>query len=414
VTVTTSDQTPDTRGPRPEVFRALRDNGDDFEAAAPPFEARSAAARLRAAAEEQGLIDSADTLEARLTATGRELEDAAPPFGLEADASGLRAAGAARGLLNARGPDARMQPRPEKSLYRLLGELEIGRGNQRIELPGGPVKAVLAALLINANQRLSKTDLITAAWGGRRIGEAQLSKRVANVRALLAQIGRERDLITHAWFGYEIRVADDDVDVLRFQRLVRQAEEARSAQRTTDEIAALREALALWRGPWPLASVSGDAIRHKVDQLERRRRRAAARLFDLELARHDYDSIRGELDAIARDYPADGHLAAQLMIAAFRCGDTAAATTAYEQHAHAVTLRVRDNLDRLLQDLNRAIVNGDETIVAAVQDIMTSRSREDEEEAESPQAGAALNAAGKKTTIAGHEAGGQEWRRSGK
>src|ERR1700722_2018862 len=133
-------------------------------------------------------------------------------------------------------------------IYRLLGELEVGRDGRLIDLPGGPTLMVLVGLLVNANRRMSKTDLIRVAWGGDEVAEAQLHKRVMAVRDLLGQIGRREDIQTRPRFGYELRVADDDVDALLFKRLVRAAEEAGAQRRTEDEIAGIWQALRLWRG----------------------------------------------------------------------------------------------------------------------------------------------------------------------
>jgi DNA-binding SARP family transcriptional activator len=78
-----------------------------------------------------------------------------------------------------------------RMIYRLLGELEISRGGPLLDLPGGPTLVVLAALLVNVNRRMSKTELIRAAWGNDEVSEAQLYKGVMAVRDLLTKIGRE-------------------------------------------------------------------------------------------------------------------------------------------------------------------------------------------------------------------------------
>src|ERR1700680_745804 len=67
-------------------------------------------------------------------------------------------------------------------IYCLLSELEIGRDGRLLDMPGGHTLIVLAALLVNANRRMSKTELIRAAWGNDDVEEAQLYKRVMAVR----------------------------------------------------------------------------------------------------------------------------------------------------------------------------------------------------------------------------------------
>jgi DNA-binding SARP family transcriptional activator/tetratricopeptide (TPR) repeat protein len=250
-------------------------------------------------------------------------------------------------------------------IYRLLGKLEISQNDQSPYLPTGHTLIVLAALLVNANQRMSKAELLQAAWRSEDVQEAQLHKSAAAVRALLGQIGRGSDLVTHARYGYEIRVSDDDLDMLRFRRLLGQADEDRSHGRADDEIGHLRRAIELWRGQHPLANVPRDAFRQELDQLEQRRKRAAVRLFDLEIARRSYDRILDDLALIASYHPDDGRLAEQLMIVQYRCGHVTDATAAYERHDAALGEQTGGTPDPALRKLYYAVANGDEPTVAA-------------------------------------------------
>jgi DNA-binding SARP family transcriptional activator/tetratricopeptide (TPR) repeat protein len=266
-----------------------------------------------------------------------------------------------------------MHPWGDRVIYRLLGELEIGPDGRLLDLPGGSALIVLAVLLANPNQRISKTELIRAAWGTEDVEEAQLYKRLATVRALLKEIGRAGDLKTHARVGYEMRVAEGDIDTLRFGRLVREAAEAGAQNRTEDEAGRLRAALGLWRGPRPLANVPCEALYQEAVSLERRRKRAAARLFDLELARGRHEEILGELLVVAGYYPADGRLCEQLMICQYRCGHTADAVQAYERHRVAVEEELGAEPDAALRDLYFAIGSGDEAAIAAAEAVVVKR-----------------------------------------
>lgn len=249
-------------------------------------------------------------------------------------------------------------------IYHLLGELTIGV-DKPLELPGGHNLVVLAALLVNANQRLSKTELLKAAWGSEDVSEAQLHKSVAALRAMLDQIGRRDDLVTHARHGYQIRVGDDELDMLAFRRLLEQAEQARSQRQVDEEVTLLRQALGLWRGPHPLANVPRNALKHETDGLEQRRKRAAGRLYDIELARGNHEDVLDELAVVAGYYPDDGRLSEQLMIACYRCGHVVDATAAYDRHAAALAEEIGGQPDPALRDLNYAIASGDEQAVQA-------------------------------------------------
>ena len=169
--------------------------------------------------------------------------------------------------------------------YRLLGDLEISQGDQLLDLPSGPTLVLLTTLLINANRQISKTALIRAAWGDAQVGEAQLPKRIGMVRDLLARLGRRDDLRTHPGFGYEMHIAEDDIETAApFQRFVRQAGEAASRHRTEIEIDYLRRALRMWRGPRLLSNLPRETFRHDAMAFEQRHKRAAAKLFDLEFS----------------------------------------------------------------------------------------------------------------------------------
>jgi DNA-binding SARP family transcriptional activator/tetratricopeptide (TPR) repeat protein len=256
-------------------------------------------------------------------------------------------------------------------IYSLLGDLEIGRRGDEIRLPVGPTLIVLATLLINANRRMSKADLIRAAWGG-EIDVAQLHKRAKDVRDLLKSFGRGEDMLTHPGFGYEIRVAEDDVDTLLFHRLVRDADEAGVDRRTEDEIGCLQRALKLWRGPHPLANVPGEAFRPERIALEQRHRRAAVRLFELELARGNHEHVLDQLIRLAAYYPSDRRLCEQLMLAAYRSGHPADANQAYERYMDALK-ETAGEPDALLRALHFAIGRGDEEAIEAAQSAVERR-----------------------------------------
>jgi DNA-binding SARP family transcriptional activator/tetratricopeptide (TPR) repeat protein/DNA-binding Xre family transcriptional regulator len=283
------------------------------------------------------------------------------------------AEGATDDRLRPRSVFAHDNRRSDGMAYRMLGELEIGVPGRLIDLPAGATLMVLAALLINANRSVSKAMLIHLAWDSDDVGEAQLPKRIGMLRDLLVQVGRRDDLRTHAGFGYELRVATDDVDVLCFQQLLRQADEVGMQQRTGDEIGLLRQALGLWRGPHPLSNVSGQAFRHDTVALEQRHKRAAARLFELEFRRGNHDGVLDELILIAGYYPADRRLCEQLMIAAYRCGHVADVSEAYERYRAALAEETGSDPDPLLRNLHFAIARGDQSAISAVEAELTKR-----------------------------------------
>lgn len=257
--------------------------------------------------------------------------------------------------------------------YRLLGELKIGDNGDSIPLPGGLNRILLAALVVRANQHVPKTALIRDVWGTDEVDEAQLYKRVNQVRDLLKKAGRHGDIKTHSSNGYELRVEIGDVDALLFQQLVAEAVKAQEDRRFQTEIARLWEALRLWRGPHPLANVPSDAFVHEVVALEERRKRAAARLFDVEIALGNHERILDPLAAIAGAYPSDRRLREQLMLTQYRCGHPGDAAEAYELYRATVEEETGRPPDPLLKDLHFAMAREDEEAIAEAESRVARR-----------------------------------------
>lgn len=259
-------------------------------------------------------------------------------------------------------------------IYRLLGELEIGPQDRPLELPGGHPLLVLAALAVNANRRMSKAELLRAAWGEAEVGEAQLHKAIAALRKLLDRADRRGDLRTYARQGYELRVVEEDMDTLLFRRWVTEAEAAGVAGRVEEEIEGLRRALRLWRGPRPLANVPGRAFQREIADLEQRRKRAAVRLFDLEIAWGRQERILDELREVADCYPTDRRLCEQLMLVLYRCGHLTDEIVAYDAHAARLLDETGADPDASLRALHFAIARRDEAAILAVEAAIAQRS----------------------------------------
>jgi DNA-binding SARP family transcriptional activator/tetratricopeptide (TPR) repeat protein len=249
-------------------------------------------------------------------------------------------------------------------IYHILGELEIWNNGERLALPTGHRLTVLAILLVNANRRVSSAELLRAVWGSVDVDETQLHKSISHLRALLERMGRREDLQTHQRYGYELRVGPEDLDMLVFERLVRQAEVASAERRAEDEIELLYRALRLWTGPRPLAGVPGEAVRREAAPLEQRRKRAAVRLFDLELARGRAEHIIDELYPMVGSYPTDRRLCEQLMLALYRSGQPIEALAVYDRHASALEEAAGTKPEAGLRSLMYAIASADETLVA--------------------------------------------------
>ncbi len=126
--------------------------------------------------------------------------------------------------------------------FRILGPLEVCEGTHALPLGGAKQRALLAILLVHANEVVSVERLLDDLWGERQptSGAKALHVYVSQLRKV---IGEDR-VVTQAP-GYALRLDPDELDVTRFQRLREQAE----AVEPHEARAILGEALSLWNGP---------------------------------------------------------------------------------------------------------------------------------------------------------------------
>ena len=198
---------------------------------------------------------------------------------------------------------------------------------------GAKQRALLALLALQRGQPVSADRLIDMLWGD---GQA------ANpANALQAQIGQLRRTFGAAAIvtsdaGYALDVQPDQVDVVRFEQLVRKGRQLAADGELASASAILGEALGLRRGE-PLAEFAyagfADAERARLDELAfvATESRAGA---DLGLGRHG--ELAGELEALCREHPLRERLWELLILALYRSGRQAEALNAYAE--------VRDHL----------------------------------------------------------------------
>src|SRR5215217_3386856 len=100
--------------------------------------------------------------------------------------------------------------------FRILGPLEVRRDGGVVALGGAKPRALLAALLLHANEPVSAERLAGALWGEDAPTGALRALRV-HVSRLRKALGHEQRLTTSP-AGYRMRVGPDELDADRFER----------------------------------------------------------------------------------------------------------------------------------------------------------------------------------------------------
>jgi DNA-binding SARP family transcriptional activator len=207
----------------------------------------------------------------------------------------------------------------------VLGRLEVVRDGKHVRLVGKPA-ALLVSLLLRRNDVVATDRLLDELWDERPPKSARKVLQ-AYVSQLRKALGAER--VQTFPTGYLLAVSEDEVDLARFERLLREAQRARDADDGERALALLDDALELWRGV-PLADLREEPFAQTAaERLDDLHLHALETRFDLLLARGAHHDLVPELDALVDRHPLREHLREQLMLALYRSGRQADALARY-------------------------------------------------------------------------------------
>ena len=238
--------------------------------------------------------------------------------------------------------------------FRILGPLQVTEGARTVPLGGASLRALLAFLLLHANEVVSNDRLLDELWTGKPPGSGVTALQV-RVSQLRKALGPAADRLETRAPGYVLLVGQNELDLDRFSRLVEEADDAEPAAAAEK----LREALALWRGP-PLADLAYESFAQAaIRRMDELRLAAIEARLEADLALGVHAELVGELEALVAEHPLRDRLRAQLMLALYRSGRQADALSVYR----ATRLAFQDELGiepgPALQNLERAMLTQD-------------------------------------------------------
>jgi DNA-binding SARP family transcriptional activator/pimeloyl-ACP methyl ester carboxylesterase len=214
--------------------------------------------------------------------------------------------------------------------FGVLGPLEVTAHGQPLPVRGARTRAVLAMLLMHANQVVAADQIIEELWPGQPAdrASASLQVRVSQLRKALRS-AQEADRLVTRPPGYLIRVAPGELDALRFDRLAHDGETALATGDAGLAARRLAEALSLWRGP-ALADVDAAPFAQaQATRLEERRIAALESRAEALLACGRHAELVGDLETLTTAYPLRERLWSHRMLALYRAGRQADALRAY-------------------------------------------------------------------------------------
>ena len=244
--------------------------------------------------------------------------------------------------------------------FRVLGPVGVEISGAEAAVGGARQRAVLAGLLLHANQYVTRRALVDEVWRDPPdSAAANLRTYLSRLRAVLRDPAEAESRLSMGDGGVRLRVEPGELDLDEFERLCREAEEA--AERADAAVAErrYRAALELWRGD-PLADVAADTpLADAAVGLAERRTRARHRCLEAMLASGRHAEALGELQEAVAAEPSHESVVAMLMLALYRCG--------HRDEALALFRDTRDQLDAALaiapgaalEELHRRMLAGD-------------------------------------------------------
>src|SRR6516165_6979734 len=220
--------------------------------------------------------------------------------------------------------------------FGLLGSFRVELDGQQADLGPRLQRALLAILVVEAGHVVPVDRLLDLLWR-----EEPPAAAIASVQAYVSQLRRvlepgrparapARVLVTQDP-GYVLRIADDQVDALRFQALAKKAHNDLAGGRPAAAAAGLEDALALWRGE-PLAEFAGEPWAVPVvARLTEAHDLATEDRIDAWLALGRHAQATAELEAMVEARPLRERRWGQLIVAAYRGGRQADALRAYQR-----------------------------------------------------------------------------------
>jgi DNA-binding SARP family transcriptional activator len=191
--------------------------------------------------------------------------------------------------------------------FRILGPLAALDRGKPVALGGSKQRALLALLLLHANEALGTDRLIEELWGERPPAAAAktLQVTISRLRKALARgaDSDSADLVITREHGYELRLDPEQLDAHRFERLLAEGRSELASDRAERAASALEEALALWRGR-PLDDLAYEPFaQREIARLQDLRVAALEQLVEAKLALGRHAEVVGELETLIDEYP---------------------------------------------------------------------------------------------------------------
>ncbi|MFE6785277.1 BTAD domain-containing putative transcriptional regulator [Streptomyces sp. NPDC057680] len=216
--------------------------------------------------------------------------------------------------------------------FAVLGETAVRtEDGTLVRVPELKVRALLAALLVDAGRPVAAFRLVDDLWGDEPPGNPlrALQAKVSQLRRAFeeAEPGGRGLVVTQAP-GYLLAAPEGALDAQEFTRLAARARETADPR---DRAVLLGGALDLWRGPAFAEFAEEPFARAAADRLEEERLTVREALAEARLDAGEHDLLAGELAELVALHPLRERLRAVQLRALYGAGRQSEALAGYEE-----------------------------------------------------------------------------------
>jgi len=259
--------------------------------------------------------------------------------------------------------------------FRILGPIEVLDDGVPVDLGAPKQRAVLAVLLLHANEVVSADRLVDLVWGEDPPRTAAHSVQIY-VSELRKAFGGNGEVIVTRRPGYVLQTGTEAVDARRFERLVGEAISAMGNGDEAGASAAAGSALGLWGGS-PLADFAYDEFAQRdIERLTELHQRAVGVLCEVHVSDgRPLEAVPMLRDAV-RDDPLREEPRRLLMLALFAGGRQAEALREFRDYRDTLVEETGLDPSPDLLRLEEQILLRDPSLVLQVEESASVRTEE--------------------------------------
>jgi predicted ATPase/DNA-binding SARP family transcriptional activator len=243
--------------------------------------------------------------------------------------------------------------------FGLLGPISATLDGTPIALGGQKRRALLAVLLLEPNQVVSRDRLIDSLWGEEPPDTARNTVQVyvSQLRKVLPD-----GMLETVPPGYRLVADPQSIDVFEFERLAGEGGNELAAGDAARAAETLGKALDLWRGA-ALADLAWEPFAQtEIVRLDELRASALEDRIEAELALGRHGQLVSELESLIAEHPVRERFRAQLMLALYRSGRQADALAVYQRARATFVDELGIEPSETLRKLERAILAHDPSL----------------------------------------------------